>query len=261
MIQITALTENTSCRADVGCEHGLSLWVETPTHTLLFDAGQSDLFSRNAEALGIDLTRADMAILSHGHYDHGGGMECFLAVNSHAPLYLNVHAFEAHGNAAGKNIGLAPSLRECDRLIFTGDHTVIDDTLTLVTGNAAIPPEAIESYGLTMAGGLPEDFRHEQVLLIQESGRRILLGGCAHKGILNLMDWLRPDVVVGGFHFKALDPQGEGRSALENAARRLMDYPAVYYTCHCTGEAQFAFLKACMGDRLHYLAGGQTITI
>jgi len=261
MIHITALVENTSCRTDIGCEHGLSLWVETPTHRFLFDAGQSDLFARNAGTLGIDLSRAEFAILSHGHYDHGGGMQHFLAVNAHAPLYLHTHAFEGHYNAVGKDIGLDPSLRNSDRLVFTGDRTDIDGELTLLTGNAVIPPSAIESYGLTMSGGLPEDFRHEQVLLIREGGRKILLGGCAHKGILRLMDWLRPDVVVGGFHFKALDPRGDGRPALEEAAERLLDYPAIYYTCHCTGQDQFDFLRARMGDRLRYLAGGQTITI
>ena len=261
MLHITALMENTSCRTDIASEHGLSLWVETPGHKLLFDAGQSGLFAQNARTLGIDLAKADIAILSHGHYDHGGGMTAFLAVNAHAPLYINENAFAHHSNAAGKYIGLDPTLQENKRLIFTGDRTVIDGELELVTGNAVIPPSVIKNYGLTMENGLPEDFRHEQVLLIHDSGRKILLGGCAHKGILNLMEWLRPDIVVSGFHFKALDPAGDGRASLEAAALRLLDFPSTYYTCHCTGEAQFALLKERMGDRLHYLAGGQTISI
>lgn len=69
---ITSLLENTAARAGIAAEHGLSLYIETATRRILFDMGQADLFARNAETLGIDLSRVDLAILSHGHYDHGG---------------------------------------------------------------------------------------------------------------------------------------------------------------------------------------------
>ena len=85
-MKITCLVENTCGREGLGCEHGLSFFVETEGKKLLFDMGAGPLFHENAEKLDIDLCQADMAFLSHGHADHGGGLEEFLRVNTHAPV-------------------------------------------------------------------------------------------------------------------------------------------------------------------------------
>ena len=95
MKEETALIENTSARG-LPTEHGLSLFVETAEHKFLFDMGQTDLFARNAETLGIDLSKVDFAVLSHGHYDHGGGLPAFLAVNPTAAVYLQASAAGDH---------------------------------------------------------------------------------------------------------------------------------------------------------------------
>ncbi len=96
---ITSLVENTSCRPDVGQEHGLSLFIQSGGHTILFDFGQSELFCENASALGADLASVQFGVLSHGHYDHGGGLRRFLQVNSNANVYVSRAAFEKHYNA------------------------------------------------------------------------------------------------------------------------------------------------------------------
>ncbi|MBR5633360.1 MAG: MBL fold metallo-hydrolase, partial [Clostridia bacterium] len=80
-MKIVCLAENTTSRDDVGAEHGLSLYVEAAGKKILFDMGQTDLFMKNAEKLGVDLSKVDVAVLSHGHYDHGGGLSAFLKVN------------------------------------------------------------------------------------------------------------------------------------------------------------------------------------
>ena len=100
-MKITTLIENTSARG-LPTEHGLSLFVETAEHKFLFDMGQTDLFARNAETLGIALSKVDFAVLSHGHYDHGGGLNTFLALNDHAPVYMSRYAFEPHYNGTEK---------------------------------------------------------------------------------------------------------------------------------------------------------------
>ena len=102
----------------------------------------------------------------------------------------------------------------------------------------------------------PEDFCHEHYLLIREAGRRVLISGCSHKGILNIVDWFRPDVLVGGFHFNSL-PLDDTLAAY---ARELESSPTVFYTCHCTGRDQYAFMARSM-SRLHYLSTGQTIQL
>lgn len=101
-------------------------------------------------------------------------------------------------------------------------------------------PYPVHSYGLTkVAHGqqVPDDFKHEQYLLVEEAGRRFLFSGCSHKGILNLMSWFKPDVLIGGFHFMKLDPATADRARLETAAKLLAGYHCQYYTCHCTGQA------------------------
>ena len=258
-MQITVLLENTSMRPDVGAEHGLSLWIETDRYRILFDMGQGTLFAENAKTLGIDLATADLAVLSHGHYDHGGGLETFLACNAAAPVYVSRCAFEPHYNGASKYIGLPPHLEGHPRLVQTDGETKIGAGLTLHHCVGREKRHDLGSFGLTMRQGnalLPDDFRHEQHLLIEENGLRVLCSGCSHSGILDIVDWFRPDVLIGGFHFSKL-PVDE---TLVGYAEQLDRYPTVFYTGHCTGSEQFACMKTRM-RRLYGLSCGQTISI
>ena len=117
-MKITVLAENTAVSNDFGAEHGLSLLIESDGKKILFDMGQTDLFASNASLLGINLSDVDIAVLSHGHYDHGGGLKKFLEANTKAPVYINKHAFEPHYNGAEKYIGLDTSLSRNPRLIY-----------------------------------------------------------------------------------------------------------------------------------------------
>lgn len=256
---ITSLLENTTSRSGIAAEHGLSLYIETATHRILFDMGQTDLFARNAEVLGIDLMRVDLAILSHGHYDHGGGLAAFLEINHTAPVYLTEAAFLPHYNGTRKYIGLDTSLRGHSRLRVVSGDLSLGDGLTLLSPNGRERKHSLGSFGLTERVGdafIPDDFRHEQYLLIEEAGRRILISGCSHAGILDIVEWFAPDVLVGGFHVSKM-ALGEELTALGEA---LAAHGTEYYTCHCTGTEQYAFLRGQM-PRLGYLAGGETVRI
>ena len=262
-MRIVTLMENTACRAELACEHGLSLYIEAAGKRILFDAGQSGVFADNGEKLGIDLGAVDLAILSHGHYDHGGGLARFLEINKTAPVYLRREAFGDHYNGKGKYIGLDPALRASGRLVFAEDVTELAPGLTLRGGPLGELLQPIEPYGLTrLENGefRPEDFCHEQYLLVAENGRRVCISGCSHRGVVNIVSRFRPDILVGGFHFQKLDPEGDA-PALEAAARRLLVFPCTYYTGHCTGQGQFAFLKERMGDRLRAISTGTEINL
>jgi 7,8-dihydropterin-6-yl-methyl-4-(beta-D-ribofuranosyl)aminobenzene 5'-phosphate synthase len=109
MIKICLLSENYSRKRYMKGEHGLSIWIEKDDTNILFDTGQSDLFSQNAMQLGIDISKADMLVLSHGHYDHTGGVPEFCRVNRLAPIFINREAFHKryYGEAKpGINIGI-----------------------------------------------------------------------------------------------------------------------------------------------------------
>ncbi|MBQ1834756.1 MAG: MBL fold metallo-hydrolase, partial [Oscillospiraceae bacterium] len=87
-MKVTMLLENTVCRDDVKCAHGLSMYIETQNHKILFDMGPNAMFLENAETLGVNIADADIAVLSHAHNDHCGGLELFCKRNDHAKIYL-----------------------------------------------------------------------------------------------------------------------------------------------------------------------------
>lgn len=258
-MKITALLENTTQRDGMETEHGLSLYIETKKHRILFDMGQSDLFAKNAEKLGIDLSKVDLAVLSHGHYDHGGGLRKFLEINATAPVYIHKDAFLPHYNGREKYIGLDVTLQNHPRIRFTHEDFSLGEGLTLYAGNdrkSTYPPFPSGLCERVGDAFVEEDFRHEQYLMLEEEGFRVLLSGCSHRGIRNGAEEFRADVIVGGFHTSKL-PDGE---LLTETAKGLSALPTVFYTCHCTGREQYGFLRRTM-ENLRYLSCGETVLL
>ena len=268
---ITVLAENRAC-GPVSCAHGLSLHIETGSRRILFDFGpDGDLLLRNAEALGVDLARVDLAFLSHGHDDHSGGLEAFIRHNDHAPVYLHRLAFAPHFSRRQegmKRISPDPTLltRYASRLRLTEGIFSPREGLTLFSD----PEEGELSLGSNgtlyeQAGDslIPDRFLHEQDLLIREGEKLVLLGGCAHRGIVNILRrgealaGRAPDAVFSGFH---LTNPGLKRDEPEDFVRRvgaaLARFPSRYFTGHCTGEGPYRILKELLGDRLEYLVCG-----
>lgn len=262
-MKLYTLMENTVCRDDLVCEHGLSLYIEANGQCILFDAGQTGTFADNAEKMGVDLTKVDLCILSHGHYDHGGGIKRFLEVNDHAKVYVSRHAFGDYYNGAEKFIGLDWELLNEERVVFVGDHLTLSDTLSLHGCSTFPQPYFTDPYGMQAKrkGQLEaDDFRHEMYLLIREGERRIIISGCSHRGVMNIKTWFAPDVFIGGFHLMKLDPEKEA-TRLKFTAMELLKKETVYYTGHCTGDAQYDALKAHMGERLNRLTTGAVFEI
>ena len=258
-MKIISLVENTSVNHDIEAEHGLSLYIEYKNHKILFDMGQTDLFLKNAKKLGVDLSQVDIAILSHGHYDHGGGLEEFLKINKKAYVYISQYAFDTYYNGKEKYIGLNPSLKDNRRLIFTNGKVEVEEGITLYHCNDRVKRYDLGSFGLNVKREqeyVPDDFRHEQYMLIEENGKQILFSGCSHKGILNIAEWFQPDVLIGGFHFSKLPLD----DTLKSYAKYLDEFKTEYYTCHCTGMEQFAYMKQFM-SRLFYLSAGQILQL
>lgn len=254
-MKIVTLMENTACREDLCFEHGLSLYIETETHKILFDAGQSAAFAENAARLGVDLREVDFAVLSHGHYDHSGGLGRFLEINEKAPVYVSRYAFDPHYSANGY-IGMDPGLKASKQIRYIMEETSLAEGITLYRLEKA----PMDTAGLLVEEGgerKPDDFRHEQYLLLKEGGKKILISGCSHKGILNIMEVFHPDVLVGGFHFMKIAEEEK----LREAANKLLEYDTVYYTGHCTGQKQYDYLKTIMCDKLHYIAAGTVLTL
>ena len=257
-MKIYTLMENTTCNEALACEHGLSLYIEAAGKRILFDAGQTGAFADNAEKMGIDLSQVDICILSHGHYDHGGGLKRFLEVNDHAPIYVSRHAFGDYYNGEEKYIGLDWELLNEERITFVRDNLTLTEQLSLHACSGFPQPYYTDAYGMQAKrkDALEvDDFRHEMYLLIRDGDRRIIISGCSHRGVMNIKTWFAPDVFIGGFHLMKLDPEKEA-TRLKFTAMELLKKETVYYTGHCTGEKQYEALKTHMGDRLHRLSTG-----
>ena len=258
MIRVICLAENTAAAPTFGAEHGLSLYIETASRRILFDMGQSGLFADNAALLGVSLSAIDTAIVSHGHYDHSGGLRTFLSHNDTAPIYISRHAFEPHYNGE-KYIGVDTALQTNERLRVTDGTHPLGDGLTLFANALSVGTLASGSAGLSVERDgerIPDDFRHEQYLLIEDDGKRILISGCSHRGIVDIVTHFTPDILIGGFHLSKHDPA----DVADRYAPVLNSCPTTYYTCHCTGVDQYHALRSVM-PRLHYLAGGQELTL
>ena len=259
-MRITSLLDNVSNRPELACEHGLSLYIEADGKKLLFDMGHTRSFADNAGKLGVDLSAVDFAVVSHGHWDHGGGMAHFLGINKAAPVYLSRWGFDPYYDEKdGRYIGLDAALKDSPRIVLTGDERTLTPHMFLCSCNGRERKDPFGSFGLSSRRGgatLPDDFRHEQYLVIEEGGKRVVVSGCSHKGILNILDWLKPDVLVGGFHFMMMQP-GPG---LDRYADALEKSGVTFYTGHCTGKEQFEAMRARL-SRTHYLSTGETIEI
>lgn len=272
-MKITSLLENTSSQPTIGCEHGLSLYIETGSRKILFDTGASNLFAKNAESLGIDLGKVDLAILSHGHYDHAGGLKTFLALNAHAPVYIRREAFGPYYSQREDGeyhyIGIDQDLAANNRLIDTSAYTPIAEGITLfsrVERSEFVPSGNQSLYRKEGEHYLPDSFTHEQYLLIEEGETRLLVSGCSHRGIVNIVKsahehWQAyPTHVIGGFHlYNHRTGEPEKPEVLDAIAEILLATKARYSTCHCTGEENYTYLKKRMGDHIAYLSGGDVL--
>ena len=264
-MRITVLCENTARDPSFLAEHGLSLLLETQGYCILFDMGQTDAFSKNAERLGVRLADVDLAILSHGHYDHGGGIRRFLELNAHAPLYLSALAFGEHYHGSERYIGLDRSLLEDPRLCRISKDQAIFPGGTILTAIDGEEIHPIPSAGLTVKQNgvfCRERFLHEQYLLVEEEGRRILISGCSHRGVRNLLHRFSPDVFIGGFHLSGLDPMtDEDAKVISEIGADMSRSGARFWTGHCTGQRAYDSLKSLLGDRLSYLSTGDRVEI
>lgn len=264
-MKITALVENKSEGRTIP-KHGLSLYIETQKHKILFDLGPDDTLFKNAEIMNIDLSEVDTVVISHGHMDHGGALKRFLQVNGKARIYVQRTAFEPHYSKflfLKVNVGLDAELKSNPQIVLTEGDYQIDEELSLFTVSRRDKCYSGANDALYNKSG-KDDFLHEQNLLIRDK-KTVLITGCGHTGIVNIMEKaaaFSPQVCIGGFHlFNPLTKKTEPLSLLNNIAQELQKYDGIrFYTCHCTGSEAYQFLVRQLPD-VGYLSCGKSIDI
>lgn len=269
-MDITILVENSEGVPGTKAEHGLSVYVKTPKHRLLSDTGASGALIQNAAVLGVDLGMVDTLVLSHGHYDHCGGVMAFAGMNQKAKLYIREKADGAFYDDAGKYIGIDPQIMELPNLYVVDGDTKIDDELFLfggVKGRRLFPFGNAKLFIEKNGVRIPDTFEHEQNLVLEEDGKRVLISGCAHCGIVNILDRFHeiygtdPDVVITGFHLMKKSVYEEDELELiRQTGEELKTKKTLYYSGHCTGDA-VGCLKEILGDQLVLMHTGLSFTI
>lgn len=271
-MKFIVLSDNRTQSENFGTEHGLSIYLETEKHTILLDAGASDLFIQNAEIAGVDLKSVDYFFLSHGHKDHGGGLESFLKLNTHALVIASRLAINQryYSKRLGfRDLGVYLGLKTySERFLFYEDHPELPEEINIIRAEKKIYPQPKGNetlFQIIRDGMEPDKFEHELIFTYQ--GKKLVVyTGCAHAGVLNILDsvseQLNTDIhlVLGGFHLLRSNEnhQFETASEIESLALGLKSgYPDTkFYTGHCTGDHAEKSLKKILIDKVEFFYSG-----
>ncbi len=282
-MKVVSLIDNQSLaqRKDLRSEHGLSIYIYTSTQQILFDTGVSGIFRSNAQRLNTDLAQVSLAVLSHHHYDHGGGLRTFFASNTQAKVYLRssgteqfyLHLFGLFKRPIGLDATLFQDYPE--RFCFTDVFSEIAPDVFIVAKINKRHPSPRGNRRLFVHTGRssqPEDFEHELILVIRENGQLVVFTGCSHHGILNMLDAVLEcfpgqtiKAVFGGFHLIDNPPfntMAGGKQEVEELGEAILKYPIEkIFTGHCTGAKAYQVLSNVMGEKMQYLATGCQVEI
>jgi 7,8-dihydropterin-6-yl-methyl-4-(beta-D-ribofuranosyl)aminobenzene 5'-phosphate synthase len=279
-MEVTSLVDHvkTTTATGITTEWGLSFHVKCDDFSMLFDFGSSGHFMDNAVALGINIKSVELAVLSHGHYDHGGGLRSFLAANSKAVVYMGKGAdADLYAKLFGlkRYIGLEKETFRLygDRIRFLDETTELRRRVFAIMPIRELhaPPKGnrflFRRQGSTLS---PDDFSHELALAVEMDGGIVVFTGCSHHGSLNILAAVKdalPDrrikAVFGGFHLVSLPLSftlSERKESVQALGRELLQSPVEkFYTSHCTGSKGCRILMDIMGEKLEYFPAGSRV--
>jgi len=279
-MHLITLIENSMGREGLTNEFGFSLHIEANGRRVLFDTGQSSTFVQNAAKLNVDLSAVDLAVLSHGHYDHGGGLGAFFAANATAPLFLRTTAdgeYYAKLPVGERYIGLDRDVLQANRtrLRWVGEDTEIAPGLHALTSIPDVErrPHTEDRLMAKQGGALvPDRFGHELALVVREDDGIAVITGCGHLGVLNMVLAAKrrfPEepikAAIGGFHLMSNPTAGEmaGTPAdVEAVARRFKELGCQrVISGHCTGKQASAILMRALKDDYLELSTGMAFEV
>lgn len=257
---VTILVDNTATRPGLRSEHGLSMFIEVGEHAFLFDTGQSNLILHNAKALGVDLSRIEAIVLSHGHYDHTGGLMPVLKSISHRPpIYAHPDVFVdrySFSTGSAREIGIPP---ESEKTLDGASLKLSIEPQEIFPGVVATGeiPRVTEfedvggKYSLDLGRKRPDRIPDDQSVVIDSDNGLILCCGCCHSGLVNTLLHVHElfpesgfDTVIGGLHMS-----GVSKKRLDGTIDKLREFGvSKILGGHCTGKREAQILAEALPE-------------
>lgn len=276
MLKVHILTDDRVRKRGLLAEHGLSLWIEKDDKSILFDAGQSSVFFHNAKAMGINLESADCIVISHGHYDHCGGLQYFPYKDRVPAIFVHPDAFlkkfaSTDKDEPSREVGIPFDVSGKDwmknRIYYTRQSLKIEQGILL---SGEIPcsntfEEVPQGFYIEKDDRITHDMMlDEQMLIIEDNNELAIFLGCSHPGIINSIKYAKkliPDksikLLVAGMHLENVSP-----IRLQMTIQHLLDMNIQKVVpLHCTGFGAMCEMKRFLGERCLTLCAGDVIEV
>ena len=272
---ITVLADNYVAAPSVLGEHRLSLLIEADGRRILFDTGQGKGLAGNANALGADLSKIDAVVISHGHFDHTGGLAELLRNCSPNTIYLHPAALQPKyaksDNLPHRFIGIPEPSREAlnalhNRIVWTESVAEIIPGVCCTGEIPRLPANSPRESGFFLDRDCqePDPLADDQAVYIETTNGFVVIAGCAHAGVGNTLDRVARLTgqdeffgLVGGLHLWRSTRQELEANGDAIGKRKFQ----IIAPCHCTGLGAHSYLRTRFhslvqevgaGTRLHF---------